>query len=101
MSIGLTLLKADIDNRAAGVVLATRDSLRRCAEMCNLLNDTTIFANDAALVTIGYTAGEVTTLRAAFTDLKKLSDIANAAAVQAATNDFWFNAKHLTGVITS
>ena len=101
MSIGLTLTKVDIDQRAAAVVLATRDSLRRCAEMCNLLNDTSIFANDAALTGLGYSAGEVTQLRAAFTDLKKLNDIAGAAATQSATNDFWFNAKHLTGVITS
>jgi hypothetical protein len=38
------------------------------------------------------------TLRAAFTDLKKLWQVSHAAATQGATNDFFFNAKHLTGL---
>jgi hypothetical protein len=106
MSIGLTLTKADLDNRMASVFIGLRDNLRRASELCALLNDTTVFANDAALTALGYTSGEVTQLRAAFTDLggtgTSLFRIATGAvAGPGSPNDFYFNAKHLTGVITS
>jgi hypothetical protein len=110
MSVGLTLTKADIDQRAAGIVIALRDSLRRASEFCALLNDTSIIANDAALTTIGYSgpgAGtDITYLRNAFTDLGgtgvSLYRVATGAvAGPGSPNDFFFNAKHLTGVITS
>lgn len=106
MSIGLTLTKADLDNRMASVFLSLRDSMRRASELCTLLNDTTIVPNDAALIALGYTAGEVTQLRAAWTDLGgpgvSLYRIATGAvAGPGSANDFYFNAKHLTGVITS
>ena len=101
MSIGLTLTKTDLDQRAASVVLSVRDSLRRCAEFCDLLNDTSIFPNDAALTALGYTSGEVTQLRAAFTSLKALWNISHANGTQGTNNDFFFDAKHLTGCITS
>lgn len=99
MSIGFPIGKADIDIRAAQTVVAVRDSLQAAVNLCNLLQDTTIFANDAALTALGYSAGEVTQLRAAFTDLKALYNIAHAAGTQPAVNDFFANAKHLTGVV--
>ena len=98
MPIGFAIAKADIDNKAGSLVMSVRDDLTRCAAFCDLLNDTSIFADDQALINIGYTSAEVTTLRAAFTDLKKLWQISHAAATQSATNDFFFNAKHLVGV---
>lgn len=106
MSVGLTLTKADMDQRVAGVVLSLRDALRRCSEMNALLNDTTIIANDAALTTMGYSSQEITWLRGSFTDLGgtgvSLYRIAiGAVAGPGSPNDFFFNAKHLTGVITS
>jgi hypothetical protein len=106
MSVGLTLLKADIDQRSASVIIGLRDALRRCSEMCALLNDTGIIPNDAFLTGLGYTSGEVTTLRAAFTDLGgtgvSLYRIGNGlVAGPGSPNDFMFNAKKLTGVITS
>ena len=108
MTVGLTLLKADIDNRAASVIISLRDSLRRCSEMCALLNDTGIVPADPAYLqsVLGYTAGEVTLLRAAFTDLggtgTSLYRIANGqVAGPGSPNDFFFNAKKLTGIITS
>ena len=106
MSAGLSLTKADLDNRAASVVIGLRDNLRRASELCALLNDVTIIPNDAFLTTLGYTAGEITWLRGAFTDLGgtgvSLYRIAiGAVAGPGSPNDFYFNAKHLTGVITS
>lgn len=105
MSVGLTLTKADLDNRAASIILGLRDNLRRASEFSALLNDTTIIANDAALTTMGYSSQEITWLRGAFTDLggtgNSLYRIATAQATLSSVNDFWFSAKHLTGVITS
>lgn len=99
MTVGLPITKADIDTKAGALVITLRDTLAKCAAFSDLLNDTTIFANDAALTALGYTAGEVTTLRAAFTDLKALYNVARAAQAVPSANDFWFNAKHLTGVV--
>lgn len=99
MSAGYPIAKVDLDNRMGALVIALRGALANCVAFKVLLDDTTILP-DATLTTLGYTAGEITTIRAAFTDLKKLSDIAGAIAVQAATNDFWFNAKHLTGIVS-
>lgn len=105
MSIGLTLIKADFDNRAATIAMGVRNNLRLASEFCALLNDTTIVPNDAFLTGLGYSSGEVTTLRAAFTDLggtgTSLFRIATGAATLGSVNDFYFNSKHLTGVITS
>lgn len=99
MSTGYPITKTDLDNRMGGLVLALRGALNACVAFKVLLDDATILP-DATLTALGYSAGEITTIRGSFTDLKKLSDIANSAAVQAATNDFWFNAKHLTGIAT-
>ncbi len=99
MSVGFTLTKADIDARVGTLVVTLRDTLDRCRQMNALLNDTSIFANDAALTALGYTSGEVTTLRAAFVSLNKLNDISHANATQASANDFFFDAKHLTGTV--
>lgn len=99
MSVGFTATKADIDARAGQLVMAVRDGLLRCAQFCDLLNDTSIFPNDAALTGLGYSAGEVTQLRAAFTDMKALYNVARASGTVPSNNDFWFSAKHLTGVV--
>jgi hypothetical protein len=110
MAVGLTLTKADIDQRAAGVIISLRDSLRRCSELNALLNDTTIIPNDAFLTTMGYSgpgAGtDIAYLRGAFTDLGgtgvSLYRIANGlVAGPGSPNDFFFSARHLTGIITS
>lgn len=97
MSIGFGVTKADIDNKAGQLIVATRDDLLTCARFCNWLQDTSIWANDAALTALGYSAGEVSTLRAAFVDMKALNTLANAGSSLGSPNDFFFNAKHLTG----
>lgn len=99
MSTGYAVTKTDLDNRMGALVLDVRQALAACVAFKVLLDDTSILP-DATLTTLGYNSGEITTIRAAFTDLKKLSDIASAAATQSSTNDFWFNAKHLTGIAT-
>lgn len=99
MSVGFTLTKADIDAKVGSLVVETRNSLDRCKQMCDLLNNTNIIPNDAFLISLGYTAGEVTTLRAAFTDLKALFNVSHAAGTVPSNNDFFFNAQKLTGVV--
>lgn len=107
MSVGFTLTKADIDARAGSLVVTLRDTLRRCSDFCALLNDTTIVdptSSDAFLRGLGYAAGDVTFLRAAFTDLggsggSSLYRIFTGQAALAGANDFMFNAKHLTGTV--
>lgn len=102
MSIGFSLTKADLDARAGQLAMAVRDDLARCAAFCDLLNDTSIVdpsSSDLFLRNLGYTASEVTILRAAFTDLKSLWNVFHANATVPSVNDFNFNAKHLTGVV--
>lgn len=97
MAIGYPITKTGLDNTMGGLVVSVRDSLNAVVSFKTLLDDTAVLP-DAVLTALGYGSGEITTIRAAFTDLKKLSDISRAGAVQAATNDFWFNAKLLAGV---
>ena len=94
---GYPIAKVDLDNRIGALVTALRDDLNACVMFKALLDDTSILP-DATLTALGYSAGDITQIRAAFTSLAKLSDIARASAVQAATNDFWFDAKHLAGL---
>jgi hypothetical protein len=98
VSTGYVIDKATVDNTMGRLVTALRNDLVAIVTFKALLDDTTILP-DATLTGLGYSSGEITTIRAAFTDLKKLSDIANATATQSSTNDFWFNAKHLTGIV--
>ena len=108
MSAGLSFTKADLDLRMATIVIGVRDSLRKASELCALLNNTNVVAADPAFLqnTLGYTAGEVTLLRAAFTDLggtgTSLYRVATGAvAGPGSPNNFFFSADRLTGVVTS
>lgn len=97
MAAGYAVDKVSLDNRVGQLVSGVRHALADIVAFKALLDDTTILP-DSVLTTLGYSAGEITQLRAAFADLKKLSDVANGTATQSAVNDFWFNAKHLTGI---
>lgn len=96
MSVGVAVAKVDVDGRAGGLVGQLWRNLDEIRRFKAWLDDSA--HNDAFLTGLGYTAGEITTLRAAFTDLNKLQQISHAGATQAATSDFFFNAKALTGV---
>jgi hypothetical protein len=97
MAIGFPQMKPDIDARAGQLVLTCRNNLRDIVQFKAWLD---LSVNtDLALIALGYTQSEVTLLRASFTDLSKLSGIANATQVQAATSDFFFNAKSLVGLL--
>lgn len=96
MSIGYPITKAGLDNTMGGLVTSLRDALNAIVSFKASLDDTAVLP-DAVLTSLGYGSGEITTIRASFTDLKKLSDISRAAATQSPANDFWFNAKLLAG----
>jgi len=97
VSIGYPITKTTLDNTMGGHVVSLRNSLNAIVSFKVLLDDTAVLP-DAVLTALGYGGGEITTIRASYTDLKKLSDISRAAATQASANDFWFNAKLLAGV---
>lgn len=94
---GYPITKADLDNTMGRLVTSARDSLAACTQFKALLDDSSILP-DATLTTLGYSSTDITQIRASFTDLAKLDALSRAAAVQAATNDFWFNSKHLAGL---
>lgn len=102
MSVGFPQAKGDIDSRAGSLVVAVRDSLYNCSQFCaKLQNNATL--TDAAMIALGYTQAEVTTMKSGFLDLggtgNSLYRIANGLAFVGANNDFFFNAKLLTGVV--
>lgn len=101
MSAGYTITRVDLDNRMGVLVAALRTDLQNIVEFKALLDDATLLT-DAVLqgAPFGYTPTDTALIRAAFADLKKLSDISNNAATQTPSNDFWFSAKHLTGIAT-
>jgi hypothetical protein len=97
MTVGFTQTKDDVNNRAGQLAVGLRDTLAECVQFKAWLDDAA--TTDAFLSGLGFSSGEITLLRASFTDLAKLSDISHAAATQSPANDFWFNARHLTGVV--
>lgn len=97
MATGYPITKQDLDNTMGRLVTALRDDLNAVVTFKALLDDTSVLP-DATLTSLGYTSGEISQIRAAFTALAKLSDIARAAATQSPANDFWFDAKHLAGL---
>jgi len=98
MAAGYSFTRAGLDNQMGGLVTAVRDSLIAVVAFKVLLDDSTILSDTfLQAAPISYTSTDTTQIRAAFADLAKLNDISRAAATQSATNDFWFNAKHLAG----
>lgn len=95
MSVGFTVAKTDVDQQAANIALHVKRALDEAHNWKAWLDDAT--HTDAYLISLGYVQAEVNTLRAAFADLDKLYQVAHALATQAATNDFFFNAKLLLG----
>jgi len=97
MSAGFPLSKADLDNTLGREVGAVWGALAAISTRNVWLNDSS--HSDGNLLTpLGYSGSEITTLRAAVTDLNKLWQISHAAATQSPANDFFFNAKLLGGI---
>jgi hypothetical protein len=99
VAAGYPITRADLDNRMGGMVVSLRDSLLAIVSFKAELDDASLLTDTfLQAAPISYTSTDTTQIRAAFTDMAKLYDISRAAATQASTNDFWFNAKHLAGL---
>lgn len=98
MTIGYAITKASMDNQMGALVVNLRNALNAVVSFDVLLDDTAVLPDSVLSGSLSYTTPEIATIRAAFNDLRKLSDISRALATQSATNDFWFNAKMLSGV---
>lgn len=98
---GFQYTRASLDSTMGNIVTNLRNALNEVVSFNAQLNDSTLLT-DAVLTALGYTGPSGTAgtdealIRAAFTDLQKLSDIGRGLATQSPANDFWFNAKHLT-----
>lgn len=100
MTVGFGQTAADINNRAGQLVVSLRDDLERIKVFAAWLNDaatTDTFLNNAG-ITGSASSGDVKTLRDSLTDLMALYNVAHGVQATGAS-DFFFNAKHLTGVV--
>lgn len=94
MSVGMPVTKGDVDSQAGQVTLQLREAFRAVAMFRTWLAATP----DADLVAMGYTSGEVATLKSALNDLDQLRTIYEGGAALATAKDFRTFAKLLTGV---
>jgi len=98
MSVGFPAAKSDLDSRAGSLVCAVRDSLYNAQRFSVILQNDPRFTS-GNLVTLGYVSAEATLLKAGFTDLANLYNVAHALGTQGTVNDFFFNAGQLAGVV--
>ena len=103
MTVGYQVTAADINNRAGSLVVACWTNLAALHDFKQWLDDSA--HNDAYLTTLGFTgnssAGDVKTLRDSIADLggtTGLWAVAHGTYVPGGTNNFFFNAKNLSGV---
>lgn len=98
---GRTLAAKDINDRAASVVEQLWSALDQCHQLSLWLADTN---NATAVLTaspILLSSGDDTTIRAALGDLGSatgLWGVAHNLKTVTSTNDFFFNAKKLSGI---
>jgi hypothetical protein len=97
MSVGFTVTKADLDQRAGSIALDLRGVLYRVQIYKQTLDTLTV----ANLQALGYSASpdEASLLKSAFTDLDKLRQVYEGTATQATVYDFRTFTKQLTGVV--
>jgi len=97
VSVGFTVTKADLDQRAGAIALDLRSVLYRIQIYKQTLDTLTV----GQLQGLGYAVSpdEASLLKSAFADMDKLRQIYEGTATQATTYDFRTFAKLLTGVV--
>lgn len=98
MALGFPVDQSSVNNRAGLLVAQLWSTLRDLSEFNAWLNDSA--HTDAFLIALGFTQAEVTALRSAIADLGSsngLYAVAHNAKTVTSANDFFFNAKKLTG----
>ncbi len=94
MSVGLPVTKSEIDTRAGDIARAFQNNFIDVATLQTYLASTP----DADLVALGYTSGEVATIKSAFADLTQLGTIWTGSAALPAAKDFRAFVRLLWGV---
>jgi hypothetical protein len=94
MSVGIITTKNDLDARAGEIARSFQAAFTDVATLQLYLAATV----DADLEALGYSAGEVATLKTAYADLAQLGTIWTGSAALAAPKDFRTFAKQLWGL---
>jgi len=94
MSVGLPVSKSEIDSRAGDIARAFQSAFNDVAMLQQYLTATP----DGDLVALGYTSGEVATLKTAYADLTQLGTLWIGAAALPAAKDFRTFVSRLWGV---
>lgn len=95
MSVGYPKNKESIDGIVGELSQSFNRNFRRAAQLKTELD---AYA-DQVLINAGYTAGEVTTLRALANDLLQLNNIYTGAATLGSVKDFRASLRPLWGVL--
>lgn len=93
---GFTVDAGTINNRAGSLVVQLRQDLDAIKQFNAWLTDAA--TTDGYLQGVGVSAADITALRASFTDLMSLYNVSHGVS-STGVNDFFFNARHLTGVV--
>ena len=94
MSVGLAVTKGEIDSRAGDISRSFQAAFENVATLALFLDATP----DQDLIELGYTAGEVATLKTAWADLVELGTIWTGNAALANAKDFRAFVRRLWGV---
>lgn len=95
MAVGYLADKATIDNRTGQLVQTLRETFTGINRAKLFLDSLT----DPNLTALGYSAGDITLLRASMTDLENLRLTAIGSRTQPSASNFFFNADKLTGIV--
>ena len=97
MSVGFPTSKNDIDSRAGTLAVQLRDAFLGVQRFQAFL----VATPDATLTAApyNYTAGEVASMKSAYSDLDQLRTIYEGTATLGSVKDFRTFAKQLTGVV--
>lgn len=95
MSAGFQVTKDALNQRAGSIVVAGEAWFEDVQRMAAWLTATP----DADVVALGFTQGEVSALKSAFTDLGNLRDTAYGQRTQAQASNFFFWAAKLRGIL--
>jgi hypothetical protein len=96
MALGFPVTQTDMNSRVGQLAVAVRDVLTIDVPKVKATVDG---MNDAALTALGYTAAEITLLRAVVVDLDNLRKVATGAQAQPAASNFLFNSAKVTGLV--
>lgn len=94
MSLGYPVSKNDVDSKAGGLALSLRTTFDGVRNFKIWLDTQT----DPVLTALGYSSGEIATLRSAAADMDQLRQIYEGLANLGSAKDFRQFAKLLTGV---